>query len=90
LHARAEQGDGNNLKIVKFLTVAAKHCRKAEHSLQLAAGSFNIATRFFLHFNFSLDRLPSKLIKNLIFARTTNKNTIKAHHPEGWTPRQGR
>ncbi len=52
MHARAEQGDGNNLKIVKFLTVAAKHCRKAEHSLQLvgaqrrsrldgAAGSFN-------------------------------------------------
>jgi hypothetical protein len=25
-----------------FLTVAAKHCRQAEHSLQLAAGSFNI------------------------------------------------
>ncbi|HUT44276.1 MAG TPA: hypothetical protein VMW95_08045 [Desulfobacterales bacterium] len=25
------------LKWKKFLTVAAKHCRKAEHSLQLAA-----------------------------------------------------
>jgi hypothetical protein len=24
-----------------FLTVAAKHCRQAEHSLQLAAGLFN-------------------------------------------------
>jgi len=27
--------------MANFLTVAAKHCRKAEHSLQLAAGSFN-------------------------------------------------
>ena len=27
--------------MVLFLTVAAKHCRQAEHSLQLAAGSFN-------------------------------------------------
>jgi hypothetical protein len=27
--------------MVNFLTVAAKHCRKAEHSLQLAAGFFN-------------------------------------------------
>jgi hypothetical protein len=43
LDARAEQGDANNLKMVPFLTVAAKHCRKAEHSLQLAAGSFNLA-----------------------------------------------
>jgi hypothetical protein len=33
LHARAEQGDANNLKMVHFLTVAAKHCRQAEHSL---------------------------------------------------------
>jgi hypothetical protein len=31
LHARAEQGDGNNSRIAKFLTVAAKHCRQAEH-----------------------------------------------------------
>ena len=31
-----------NPKMAKFLTVAAKHCRQAEHSLQLAAGSFNI------------------------------------------------
>jgi hypothetical protein len=28
--------------MVNFLTVAAKHCRRAEHSPQLAAGSFNI------------------------------------------------
>ncbi|HUV78116.1 MAG TPA: hypothetical protein VMW06_08655 [Desulfobacterales bacterium] len=34
------------LKWKKFLTVAAKHCRKAEHSLQLAAGSFKSAARF--------------------------------------------
>jgi hypothetical protein len=30
-----------NLRIAHFLTVAAKHCRWAEHSLQLAAGFFN-------------------------------------------------
>ncbi len=30
-----------NLKMLQFLTVAAKYCRKAEHSLQRAAGSFN-------------------------------------------------
>ena len=27
--------------MANFLTVAAKHCRQAEHSPQLAAGSFN-------------------------------------------------
>ena len=55
LHACAEQGDADNLKMANFLTVGAKHCRKAEHSLQLvgaqrrsrldgAAGSFNLLT----------------------------------------------
>jgi hypothetical protein len=27
--------------MVNFLTVAAKHCRQAEHAMQLVAGSFN-------------------------------------------------
>jgi hypothetical protein len=38
---RGLRGYRANPKIVKFLTVAAKHCRRAKHSLQLAAGSFN-------------------------------------------------
>jgi len=41
LHPLAEQGDANNWKMAAFLAVAAKHCRKAGHSLQLAGGIFN-------------------------------------------------
>jgi hypothetical protein len=33
-------GLASESKKAPFLTVAAKHCRQAEHSLQLAAGSF--------------------------------------------------
>jgi len=48
------RGERANLKMAHFLTVAAKHCRRAEHSLQLTAGSFNlvmIAEKIASHFN---------------------------------------
>ena len=37
----ADKGYRANLKMLQFLAVAAKHCSRAEHSPQLAAGSFN-------------------------------------------------
>jgi hypothetical protein len=37
--------------MASFFTGAAKHCRKAEHSLQLAGGIFNYVTPLLQQFN---------------------------------------